>query len=265
MASSVHSFLLRSVSWLWTGRNAVVKVQIAAAFLLITILDAGYYWEEELRALAAQEHLQNVVSLWDGFEWYTWLIAAPATLLLIRRFPVVRGQAVRNGTRLALGGIVIYLAVANARYLLRMLPNIWLPDSRDLPWGWFTYAHTQLALAPIDFLTICAIFASSFAINYYAEYQQRANEAHQLELRAAQLQSELATAQLSFLRGQLQPHFLFNALNAIATLVRQQRNGIAVETIAQLSALLRLTMEDTASHRGHPGAGTRFCAALPRG
>ena len=245
MPTSAHSSFARYASWLWTGRHAAVKIQTAAAFLIITLLNTGYYWQRELRTLAAREHLQNVVNLWDGFEWYTWLIAAPATLWLIHRYPLVRGQMARSVARLALGIVVIYLTVTNARYLLRMVPNLWLPEARDLPWGWLTYLHTQLTLAPIDFLTFGGIFASSFAIDYYVQYRQRTTEAHQLELRATQLQSELAQAQLSALRGQLQPHFLFNAFNAIATLVRQQKNEVAVEMIAQLSALLRLTMEDT--------------------
>ena len=235
------------VAWLWTGRHATVKIQIVAAFVIITLLNAGYYWQGELRALAGREHLQNVVGLWDGFEWYTWLVAAPASLLLIRRYPLVREQMGRSLARLAVGSIVIYLVVANGRFLLRMLPNLWLSDAQDLPWGWLTYLHTQLTLAPIDFLTFGGIFASSLAIDYYLQYRQRSREAHELELRASRLQSELAQAQLSALRGQLQPHFLFNAFNAIATLVRQQKNEVAVEMIADLSALLRLTMEDTGS------------------
>jgi two-component system, LytTR family, sensor kinase len=245
MPFSANSTVSRYASWLWTGRHAAVKIQAAAAFLFITLLNTGYYWQRELRDLAAREHLQNVVNLWDGFEWYTWLVAAPATLWLVHRYPLVRGRMGRSINRLALGLVIIYLTVTNARYLLRMVPNIWLPDARDLPWGWLTYLHTQLTLAPIDLLTIGGIFASSFAIDYYIQYRQRTNEAHEFELRATQLQSELAQAQLSALRGQLQPHFLFNAFNAIATLVRQQKNEVAVEMIAQLSALLRLTMEDT--------------------
>jgi signal transduction histidine kinase len=245
MATTAHSHPLRNFAWLWTGRHAAVKIQTAAAFLIITLLNTGYYWQGALRALTTRVHPPNVVSLWDGFEWYTWLIAAPATLLLIRRCPLVRGQMARSITRLALGSITIYLVVANVRFLLRMLPNIWLPDERDLPWNWLTYLHTQLTLAPIDFLTFGGIFASSFAIDYYVQYLQRTDEAHELELRATRLQSELALAQLATLCGQLQPHFLFNAFNAIATLVRQQKNEVAVEMIAQLSALLRLTMEDT--------------------
>jgi LytS/YehU family sensor histidine kinase len=48
---------------------------------------------------------------------------------------------------------------------------------------------------------------------------------------------------LTALRGQLQPHFLFNAFNAISTLVRQRQNDHAVEMIGHLSELLRFTME----------------------
>ncbi|HTX64186.1 MAG TPA: histidine kinase [Opitutaceae bacterium] len=232
-------------TWLVREPHAVFKIQVAIAFVIITLLNTGYYWQRELRALALREHVQNVIALWDGFEWYTWIVAVPAALLLIRRFPLVRGRLGRSLAGLLLGSGVIYLVVANARYLLRMVPNLWLPDSLDLPWDWVVYLHTQLTLAPIDFLTYGVIFASSFAVDYYVQFRQRTHEAHELELRATQLQSELAKAQLSFLRGQLQPHFLFNAFNAIATLVRQRRNEVAVEMIAQLSALLRLTMEDT--------------------
>ena len=233
------------LTWLVREPHAALKIQVTVTFVIITLLNAGYYWQRELRLLAIREHVQNVITLWDGFEWYTWIIAVPAALLLIRRFPLARSRLGRSLPGLLLGSFGIYLVVANARYLLRMVPNIWLPDPLDLPWDWTVYLRTQLTLAPIDFLTYGVIFASSFAVDYYVRYRQRTREAHLLELRATQLQSELAKAQLSFLRGQLQPHFLFNAFNAIATLVRQRRNEVAVEMIAQLSALLRLTMEDT--------------------
>ncbi len=237
----------RFVSWFWTGRYADVKTHLLAAFLIITLLNTGYYWQRELRALAAREHLQNVVSLWDGFEWYAWLIAVPATLALVRRFPLVGSRRGRNIAGLAGGCGLVYLVVANLRYLLRMLPNSWLPDALDLPWGWSTYLHTQLTLFPIDFLTLGGLLGASFAIDYYRQYRQSKEEAHRLELRTAQLQSDLAKAQFTVLQGQLQPHFLFNAFNAITTLVRQQKNELAVEMITQLSALLRLAMEDSAS------------------
>src|SRR6185312_8792666 len=63
----------------------------------------------------------------------------------------------------------------------------------------------------------------------------------------ARLNEELSRAQLAALRGQLEPHFVFNALNAIAGLVRDQRNDAAVTTIVGLSEFLRRAAQD--SHR----------------
>jgi LytS/YehU family sensor histidine kinase len=56
---------------------------------------------------------------------------------------------------------------------------------------------------------------------------------------SAELARQLAQAQLDALRHQVEPHFLFNALNAIAGLVREQRDELAVETIARVSEFLR--------------------------
>ena len=95
----------------------------------------------------------------------------------------------------------------------------------------------------LDFLTYAGFLAAAFAIDYYHKDRRRAEEVQQLQLHAAWLQSELSQAQLVALRGQVHPHFLFNAFNAISTLVRQQRNEAAVGMIAQLSSLLRMSME----------------------
>ena len=72
---------------------------------------------------------------------------------------------------------------------------------------------------------------------YYREYQDR-------ELRSAELESQLIRAQLSALKMQLQPHFLFNTLNAIMVLVRQQKGREAEEMLARFSDLLRCVLED---------------------
>ncbi len=82
------------------------------------------------------------------------------------------------------------------------------------------------------------------AIDSYTKYRQRADEVLRLQLQAAQMQSELARLQLTALRGQLHPHFLFNSFNAISTLVRQRKIEQADETIVQLGELLRFVMEN---------------------
>jgi len=58
------------------------------------------------------------------------------------------------------------------------------------------------------------------------------------------LQSQLVQARVGVLKMQLQPHFLFNTLNAIMVLVRQQKSKEAEETLAHLSDLLRCVLED---------------------
>ena len=61
----------------------------------------------------------------------------------------------------------------------------------------------------------------------------------------ARLNEQLSKAQLNALRRQIEPHFLFNTLNAIAGLVREQRNDAAVSMIAGLSDFLRRVVNDS--------------------
>jgi two-component system, LytTR family, sensor kinase len=247
MPSINHGLGPRLVARLWSGRHAAVKVQLTVVGLLITLLNLGYYWQRELLDIALQQHLGSLIDLWDGVEWYAWVAVAPVGLALIRRFPLIEERPGRNLAGLVVGGLGLCVIVGNLLYGLRLLPNVWRPDSADLPFNWPTYLHTQSVLLPVNFVTFSGLIAVSFAVDYYFKYRQRAAESQQLELRTARLESELAKAQLVALRGQLQPHFLFNAFNAIATLVRSNQNPAAVETIAQLSALLRIAMESSGS------------------
>lgn len=76
----------------------------------------------------------------------------------------------------------------------------------------------------------------------YALAQERAQAALRSELRASQLETQVAQARLGALKAQLQPHFLFNTLNAIVVLVRQQKGQQAEETLARFSDLLRAVL-----------------------
>jgi len=82
------------------------------------------------------------------------------------------------------------------------------------------------------------------AIRNYARLQERTQAALRSELRASQLETQVAQARLGALKAQLQPHFLFNTLNAIVVLVRQQKGQQAEETLARFSDLLRAVLAD---------------------
>lgn len=75
-----------------------------------------------------------------------------------------------------------------------------------------------------------------FGIKHYRDLQEQTARALKAESMAHQ-------AQLSALRYQLNPHFLFNSLNAVSTLVAQNENAAANRMIARLSEFLRLTIE----------------------
>src|SRR3954470_4095721 len=72
----------------------------------------------------------------------------------------------------------------------------------------------------------------------------REREAFELRVQASELARQLATAQLSALKMQLHPHFLFNTLGAIVVLIQQQKTAQAEAMVERLGNLLRLTLED---------------------
>jgi two-component system, LytTR family, sensor kinase len=72
----------------------------------------------------------------------------------------------------------------------------------------------------------------------------REREAFELKVQASELAQQLAAAQLSSLKMQLQPHFLFNTLGAIMVLIQQQKTAQAEAMVEKLGNLLRLTLDD---------------------
>lgn len=88
-------------------------------------------------------------------------------------------------------------------------------------------------------LSYFAILAAGYAREYFLRDQER--QAHTL-----QLQAQLADARLDALRMQINPHFLFNTLNAVSALVDRDPSGVR-KMIARLSELLRTTTDRHAS------------------
>jgi two-component system LytT family sensor kinase len=109
-----------------------------------------------------------------------------------------------------------------------------------------TYAErvglTLVAYGFFLFSVYCAIVAVQHAALYYRAFRTRA-------LEAARLEARLAHAQLDVLRMQLQPHFLFNTLNTVASLMTRDLPA-AHATLVRLGELLRRSLEDGAGHEG---------------
>jgi LytS/YehU family sensor histidine kinase len=86
------------------------------------------------------------------------------------------------------------------------------------------------------------LYAALLAMSYILDSRGRLVRQ---QIETAHLNEQLSKAQLDALRRQVEPHFLFNTLNAVAGLVRESRNDAAVTMIVGLSEFLRKVMEDS--------------------
>jgi two-component system LytT family sensor kinase len=170
-----------------------------------------------------QAHLGIILKL-NLADWYVWGLLAPGIIWLGRRFPLERAHWARAAAVHGMAGIGVAL-------LKWWLDTLFRHYALGLPRG--------MSLAYVvhgNLLTYTILIAATQGYLYYERYRQG-------ELRAAQLSAQLAQAQLQALRMQLHPHFLFNTLNSIATLIHKDPDA-ADQMTARLSDLLRLTLEN---------------------
>ena len=94
------------------------------------------------------------------------------------------------------------------------------------------------AYGPFDLLTYIAILG-------LAHLTDRARQADEARRRAAALEAAAVTARLAALKARLDPHFLYNALNAAVTLARRGRGDETSRVLEELTAILRYVLDDT--------------------
>ncbi len=165
-----------------------------------------------------------------------WAALTPMVTRLRRLVPLHRGRWA--------GGIAFHLTasflVMAAFFLGRML-FILLREGESMAGFWEMAHRSFFGRNIIDM----AFYWAVIAFGHMQQLQQRVrNEA----VKAAQLESRLMETELKALKQQLHPHFLFNTLNTIAVLVREKRNDDAVQLIARLSSLLRMSLDGTRVH-----------------
>ena len=170
---------------------------------------------------------------WAAFNWYALALLTPLIYLLGRRYPIVGS---RWAIHLILPHLLVCFGCLGAQAVARGVAG-WL----------YTLTHEseaspfQLAAEWIDRRGSVA-FLAYWIIVIVAGFAHMREEARQRELRQAQLESRLASAELEKLRMQIQPHFLFNTLQAAITLV-QENPAAAEDVLLRLSQLLRISFD----------------------
>lgn len=158
---------------------------------------------------------------------YSWAILTPAVLWLIERFPIDKKKwkqalpvHLPSAALFSISGLAIYVLARKV-----IFPNQFTPTFKNL----FVVDYHQ------GLLTYAVIVGICYGLDYYRKYRER-------ELAAAQLQTQLAQAQLAALKSQLHPHFLFNTLNTIAVLM-DENTELARTMLVRLSDLLRVVLK----------------------
>jgi two-component system LytT family sensor kinase len=161
-------------------------------------------------------------------ESWTWAAVTPLVFLLSSRFSAGRAALlIVVGFAVAIG---VFLIDGYARHVV-FAPMHHRPyhPVGDL---------LRLRFVP-QLISYFAILAAGFAREYFLRDRER-------QVQATQLQAQLAEARLNALRMQINPHFLFNTLNAVSALVERDPAGVR-KMIARLSELLRTTTDSRAT------------------
>ncbi len=171
-------------------------------------------------------------------SWLPWALATPFVIELARRWPIVGGEIFKALSLHLAAFAAISVTAEGWSALLRVIFDPWHRSSPP------TFVDTWSDLLVEQLMT----FAIAYALILVATYMLDSREkiARQMT-ETARLNEELSRAQLAALRSQMDPHFMFNTLNSIASLVVDQRPDAAVGMIVGLSEFLRRASED--SHR----------------
>jgi two-component system LytT family sensor kinase len=168
-------------------------------------------------------------------SWLPWGLATPLLIRLARQHPLTRHLSVRS--------ITVHLTAFTLVSAVTWTWSTWLLMLFN-PWGnrtWPTFLSTWTTSLTYQVLTFLIVYALILTVTYVIDARESA--ARQLT-ETARLNEELSKSQLAALRRQIEPHFMYNALNSITGLVRDHRNDAAVRMLVGLSEFLRRSSED---------------------
>ncbi len=210
---------------------ALVRWIVVGGWVLFTLMVVAITWAGN--AVRGRPMDLGGVLLWN-MGWLFWAAATFAVAWLARRFPLERGHLARSLATHAALGIAVGVTVLALEFLFsHAVGALWRAAPRANPFlGFIVYKFH------VYFLIYWMILGATRAYDYYGQFRAT-------ELRASQLEAQLAHAQLHALQAQLQPHFLFNTHHAIISLMLKADTPAAIRMLTRLSDLLRVTLRRT--------------------
>lgn len=223
-------------------KRGTIWVPFLLFWLALSLFSAGTYLVQLPRLSRSAPPVGGLSMAWRIFlfelvVWLAWIALTPVALWVRRRWPIERKALIRALPAHLLAVILLCAAHSGMQLLIEwriMRGGQPFPDQQII---------ARLMYWWVRDLPFCGLFYGLIlgigsALDYYRQFRER-------ELRASQLEAQLAQAQLQMLKMQLHPHFLFNTLNGITGLVRDNDNAAAVQMLVGLSELLRQTLDNS--------------------
>ena len=214
----------RAMSYLW----------IAAVWLSIGLFDAS----QTVLTMRSERmhHAWGKLFFTVTISGFVWAVATPLILSLSKRIPFGKRWLGVGGLVHGLTWATVGLLSAAWISLLELRLNPYVEDQQ----------HSFVTLALDKFsnsILPCILFY--IAILVVQRLSEKGFRLTMKEAEAARLNEQLARAQLDALRRQLEPHFLFNALASVSSLIQEGENKTAVSLLADLGDLLRHMLSDS--------------------
>jgi two-component sensor histidine kinase len=217
----------RHISWQW----------IWAAWAIPAVLSGiDTYMQSRLSRESQNWHWL----LFNSLDWLIYAILTPFVFRFSRRFPLMRDSLGRRILLHIIAALGLCVAWAGIGTILRWAIFPAPPDAslHNYLQGFVSWIFTTLPFGVGVYFALVGIEHSLF---YFQQVRER-------EMQAAQLTAQLSEARLSALRMQLNPHFLFNSLNAITVLVRDHDTATASRVLELLSNVLRQVLREDLAH-----------------
>jgi two-component sensor histidine kinase len=178
-------------------------------------------------------HYWEMLFTIEVLSWLPWAVGAPLIVWLADRLSNVKPALAWSAHGIAAAVIGLAYTAWSDQLTLRFQP--FAPEFSHWTPRWPDDFYDNL-------MATVVLYACVLLIHWLLESRARVSAR---ETEVARLNEQLAKARLLALRSQIEPHFLFNALNAVAGLIRESRADAAVQTVVQLSDFLRRTLAES--------------------
>jgi two-component system, LytTR family, sensor kinase len=211
-----------AVAYLWS----ICVWSIVAA--LVGVQQA--YFENEIHSGEYRFVVFSVLAI----RFFDFALLTPPLFWIVRQFPIERRKPLRGIARYILGAIPFLFAFTVIRITVAPVWDSGLQKFVRFPLTFHDMTGVLFGTFGDQAAVYLALLAAAHAYTYYEQMRTE-------DLERAQLERALASSELQALKSQLHPHFLFNTLHGIATLIDTDRTT-AKAMIVKLSNLLRTAL-----------------------